>query len=151
MQRNKWAILGGSLAVILLLALGTWMYQNRNDNKDMILQQDPGLTSEEKSFFNSRIDQLEQNFEKDLSDEEKFQTHLSVGANYVLVGEYAKAKQSFEEASKLMPENVVPLKELLILAGKMNDRESAEKYSNRLIEIDPVNKELYIQMFSEIK
>ena len=150
MQKNKWLIAGGSVVIILLLILGAWLYQ-RDDRGDLVLQEDPGLTTEESEFYTSRIAQLEQNFQNDLTDQEKFETHLSVGANYVLVGEYAKARQSFEEASKLMPDNVVPLKELLIISGKMNDREAAEKYSNRLIEIDPVNKELYIQMFSEIK
>jgi tetratricopeptide (TPR) repeat protein len=150
MEKKKWLIPAGVVALVLLIGLGTWAYQNKNEKKNLLLHEDRGLTDEEKTFFNGRIAQLEENFaKKDISEEDKFETYLSVGANYVLIGEYAKAKQSFEEASKLMPDNVVPYKELLILAGKMGDREAAEKYSNKLIEIDPANKDLYLQMYSE--
>jgi tetratricopeptide (TPR) repeat protein len=152
MKKNKLLILGGVAALIVLLALGAWLYQRENENKDLVLQKDPGLTTDEKGFYNDRIAQLEQNFNnKELSDEERFQTHLSVGANYVLIGEFNKAKQHFEEATKLMPENIVPYKELLILGGKMKDRAMAEKYTNKLIELDPANKDLYQQMYSEIQ
>jgi lipoprotein NlpI len=152
MQKNKWLILAGSIIVILLLAVGIWAYQNKSGNDKLVLQQDPGLTNNEKDFYTTRIAQLEQNFaDKNLSKEDRFETYLSVGANYVLVGDYANARDAFAEASKLMPDNIVPLKELLILSGKMNDQKAAQKYYDKLVEIDPVNKELYTQMFSEIQ
>jgi lipoprotein NlpI len=142
----------GIILLVILAGVGYWAYQRANDNRDLVTFNDPGLTNTENDTFNSRISEVEGKLSQSgLSEGDRYKLYLDLGANYVVIGKYAEAKTAFESAAALMPDNVVPFKELLILSGKMNDQKGAQKYYDKLVEIDPVNKEYYTQMFSEIK
>jgi lipoprotein NlpI len=150
-QRNKVGLTVAALAIILVAGLAAYAL-NKRSNQDVVSYKDPSLSSTETGMFNSRITEIEGKLnENNLSDEDRFKLYMDLGANYVIVGKYSEAKNAFESAGSVMPENIVPFKELLILSGKMKDPEAAQKYYDRLVEIDPVNKEYYTQIFSEIK
>jgi lipoprotein NlpI len=150
-QRNKIGLTVAALAIILVAGFAAYALSKRS-NQDVVSYKDPSLSSTETSTFNSRITEIEGKLsESKLSDEDRFKLYMDLGANYVVIGKYSEAKNAFESAGSIMPENIVPFKELLILSGKMHDPKAAQKYYDKLIELDPVNKEFYTQMFSEIK
>lgn len=66
---------------------------------------------------------------------------LNLGQTLLKLGRYDKALPVFERLNRDYPSNVVALNELAFFAYQRNDSESAKKFLEQALKIDPGNKE----------
>ena len=92
---------------------------------------------------------LEKKLKKDPND---LQGWLILSRTCVLSGHFQKADKYYKNALELFPNNENILLEIALLKKKTNQTESAEKYLNRLKNLDPSNvkaRELLIEIFTK--
>jgi tetratricopeptide (TPR) repeat protein len=138
----------GALAIVAAVAIGIYAFMERGSDINVIKSTDPKLTQSEKETTNQRLTSFQEQLDKASTTEDKFKANMSIAAEYRLLGEYQKSKDALLASSKLIPDNVTPYNDLYQLADLMHDKDSAVKYLNKLIEINPTNKAVYE---SEIK
>ena len=141
-KKNIFIVLGALAILALLIWAGLAWRDGRQ--ADIVRSRDPGLNNQERQVFQERIDKANTDLAKtDLSADDRYKTYMSLSANLYALGQYEDARNVYDQAIALMPNNIAPLLEAAKLSVIMNDYEAAKQYYRKLIAIDPLNKQSY--------
>ncbi|HET7586048.1 MAG TPA: tetratricopeptide repeat protein [Gemmatimonadaceae bacterium] len=72
--------------------------------------------------------------------------HIVLGQALFETGRYDEAQRSFETAISLDPENLIALRQLGDIARERGDAGTAREWYQRLLEVDPQNEEVALQV-----
>ena len=143
-MKRKYFIVG--LIIIFLaivVSLATILSRN-NNTEDLVTSRDTGLTAEENQQVSAEIQSTLDQLKGERDDVKRFQAYLLLGDQYRnQQGDFVKARDAYEEASKLQPDNVAALMSLYRVSADMKDYQNAERYIDQLIKVDPVNTTMY--------
>jgi tetratricopeptide (TPR) repeat protein len=90
-----------------------------------------------------KLEEAEQDYLRSLSlNNQVAGYHIDLGEVYTAMGDLKKALNSFEEAIKLEPHNPRHLDSAIETALKLKDKATADKYLQKLKEVNPENEKL---------
>jgi len=119
---------------------------------NFIEEKDPGLTAEERSIVENRLNEAQKKLTEVTTIEEKFSAQMQIGFGQYGLGKYKEAKESFLEAADLEPDNYVVYVALYQVELDMKDNQSARKSIKKAISLKEGNPDLwrkYIQLEAE--
>jgi Tfp pilus assembly protein PilF len=135
---NKKVIISIIIGVVIASTLGAYFVFSRPD-KSILTYVDPHLTQQELDSAHKIIEDLQQKINAEQSDTEKYKLLLALGAEQNRIGELVDAKESFFRASKILPENGVPVGLLFQVENSMHDFKSAKLTIEKATQLNPTS------------
>lgn len=142
---NKKALyLGIGLAVLILLGFLT--FQHWGDKPELITYQEPSLTAEARAIYEQRLADAEKQVVEitaETSADEKFNRYMNLGSAQFSLGYYLKAKESYDKALEISPQDPFAWKIYSATLSAMQDYDGALAAVKKAITLRPIEPEFY--------
>lgn len=138
-------IILASLIIIVGIIYGVILFNKHNDTK-FINYRDPGFTAEEMRSLEDKIISLQQQIQqlpKNTSADVKYKLYFQIGLTHYSLGQYSQAKDSYTQATQILPNNSTAWSELYVVEVAMGDYSSAQHSIDKALDLNPSSPQLW--------
>jgi cytochrome c-type biogenesis protein CcmH/NrfG len=144
MTLNKKYLVGAAVVVLIVVAAGIAVYQQKKHQAGIIAYQDPHLSASDAAPFEKSLQGIQAQLKQaGLSKEDQFKLYMSLGDQYRVLGHFKEARDNYALAHQLIPDNIYAVKELYAISEQMKDYKAARDYLQLALKIDPNNRTIY--------
>jgi tetratricopeptide (TPR) repeat protein len=146
-EKRRKLIIYSVFILVFLVALSAIFIFNFNRSSNLTTFKDPSMTGPELDLRESQVEETRSKLNGETDRNQRFRLYVQLGDEYrVLLGRLSEARFAYQEAEKIIPDNIVVLESLYRISLDMRDYDSANRYVERLIKIDPLNITRYQEM-----